>query len=557
MEKAAASGFQKQKSESKSENDISMHASDKNLQKKVEDVQRYERYCPRVVSVFRSGERESERELKITKYQFKRWTFLVTAKESKDILKKKLEDIQTEITLKIANACCTVEYFSRQHEKNFESWVERCSKVTEACFRDLELLSVNGEVEAIQHLSKQIQKANEDHFISLFEMKGVSGIFLLGRGEHIIEVILASHAYFKNFIIQRPENNENIAYKVFDISSLQCRCMAAFNGIEQTKEKYPYLKVYQSGENVKMIGNENDCAAASEFLKTNGWMTGVQYGRCKQLICFEFFLKRVNVQAFIDGGITKYAGTWAVTKCTEPLNNELVFIYGKTRSDVEGILNVILESIKIKEISITSAACNEKNIQKWKAYAEKFEQSFGGKFSLQISTQKDPGLVAYFVFTADLEDEESLKILVNEIELEIPRKEKISVEPKHLIWLQKCYFDILKTEAKKNGIDLKFVSKNNVHQVEITGLSTALMEIKHLIHSICPKEQNILLPFASLPSKVTDFLRDSQCCFEYCPFKNSRLWIKGTTGIVVYKGEYGTDCLYSLLQVRALESEGK
>ncbi|XP_062603399.1 uncharacterized protein LOC134265164 [Saccostrea cucullata] len=510
-----------------------------------------------VVCVFKALEKEYNKIFRTTIYQFQKWNFFITSNEPLNLFKKQLEDIETEVKLKIVPASCVVvEFTSRTQDEHFELWIEKCYEVLEKCFRDLVLLILSGPQDNIQHLFREIEKSGMvgDDSLSIFEMKGATEIFLLERGEVVFDLIMSMQKHMENIRIWSPETREGILFNVFTIPDLQYRLNRVFKGTEKTMLEYPYVQIYQSGMIIKIMGNENDCATASNYLKANSWMAGIHFEICEYFDGFLFFLDRKNVQECIDRQIATINGTWAVIR--PPQSNEMLLVYGNTSHDTNMIINILLESIKVREYGVLNSTDTEDIVNKWKLHAEHLEKSLQGKLCLLTNTKRKVGFVNLtFVYTSDLEEEESLKILFRQVELRVPGKESIQMKAKHFIWLKEYYMEFLQTEAKRTGVTIDFVQEKN--EVKIAGLSSALMEIKQLINSVCPKELILLLPFEALPSKVTDFLRECQCCFVYSPFKNSRLWIKGNTGIVVYKGESGTKCLYYDVQVKPVESEGK
>lgn len=462
----------------------------------------------------------------------------MTSKEPKANLQKDLGDIQTEIKLGAMSPCFTVEVSSQNHESDFDHWVEECFQVTEDCFRDLELLSVDGAQDKIKRLSQEIEKSRFSNSVSRFEMKDVCGIFLLSGGENLIDLILDLQTHFGNIRLQNPESKEDIKCGVVDITPMLCQQYRVFQMISQTRKKYPYVKIYHSGVMIRLLGNGKECDDAIAYLKNDLWMEDVQSAMHKQFEISGLFFSRESVQKFIDRKISRIPGTWRVQELAELPKTELILVYGKT------------SLIRKKECIIKSPRMEDK--KKWRKCAESLEQSCGGKFYFNI--EKNSGNVAAtFIFTSDVENEERLKMLINEVELQIKRKDSVPMSRKQLIWLQKFHTDALQTEAKENDSELRFIKDRN--EIEIVGTSSAVTEMKKTIDSICMEEQNILVPFQALPREMNDILGECQCCFEYGLAENSRFWIKENTAIVHYKGKLERHRLYADVYVKSLLSE--
>ncbi|XP_062602867.1 uncharacterized protein LOC134264599 isoform X2 [Saccostrea cucullata] len=489
----------------------------------------------KIVFTFRSGKEDSKK-YPCDYYNFKKWSFFMTEKETKNIIKKHLKDLQSEIKLK-TSGYIMVEFSSESHEKDFDQWVEKCLKLTDDCFKDLQLLVIKGPSEEIQDISGKVKQSALviDGFVSAFEERDICGVFLLGRGENVIDLLLDLQRHMKNATLWSPESNEEISYHIFECSPLQWRLFKVFDRIEQAVEIFPQVKIYKCDMRVKVIGNKKECADAIKFLSNNYWLKDIKPEVCKGFEGFEFFLSRENVQAFIDSRI-RCNGTWAVSELAELPNTKILLIYGKTDEEKKEIAKVLQESIRWKKYSITYSPEIEHFKQWCTKEAGKLEESSEKKFTMKISKEEKPAkLEVVFVYTMDLEDNESLKMFMNEAEAKISTKYTWHLDQKAFKWIQTFHKEELQEEARKNEIALRFLKRTV--EIEMTGSPTALKEMQKYIASICMKEQHILLPIEAMPPEVKKFLSENQCFYEYSPDKHARYWIRGKTAFVLHNGK--------------------
>lgn len=69
------------------------------------------------------------------------------------------------------------------------------------------------------------------------------------------------------------------------------------------------------------------------------------------------------------------------------------------------------------------------------------------------------------------------------------------------------------------------------------------------------EEQSIFLPFDALPERVTNFIDECRCCFEYAKNENLKLWIRGKIGIVASYCQSEFDHMYSHVKAKLMQGE--
>lgn len=160
-------------------------------------------------------------------------------------------------------------------------------------------------------------------------------------------------------------------------------------------------------------------------------------------------------------------------------------------------------------------------------------------------------MVLTFVFTADVENDTSLKMLL--ADLHSNKKISLSKSVKQMEWLEQFYRGDLIAAAESKGVILKF-QKDTV-AVELEGNLTALSELIKVVDAVCMKEEHILLPLKALPEEVVNFLRDYQCSFEYIKAENCKLWIRGKIGIVAISSQSGFDNINAQVRVLVVKED--
>ncbi|XP_062603401.1 uncharacterized protein LOC134265165 isoform X2 [Saccostrea cucullata] len=503
---------------------------------------------------FRSGKEKSYNKHLSNIHDLSKWNILLTQKESKNILGKQLEEMQSEIHVaKRKEAPFAFDICSESHEHDFNQWVENCLHLMTESFNATELLFISGSYGEVQHLSKKIKASIEvnDGSVSVAESKDVCGLFLLGRGEHIIDLLSDLQIHTKDVKVWNPYSREDISYYVFHLNTFQLRLISMLNGIKRAKEKHPNVKIYIRREKVMMIGQTEGCTAANDYMKTNAWLTDIEHEEFTAMQEFHFFLKREGVQKYIDSKINSIKGSWAVVEHSDSNNTEMVMIYGKTKSDMQRIEHILQSSVMKRQCINMNSAGVKKNTEKWQECVRNLEDKFEGKIHMQIDKPCDK-YVATLVFTSDLQEDEKLRMLLNDIEQQVPQKDTVPMDPKNLTWLQKYYLEDIQTEAVNNDVELKCEEEQGF---EITGISSALTDIKKFIGSICMEEQDILLPLNGLPSEVCSFLNIKKCCYDHFQVEDSKCWRIGKTAFIVHKGKKKTDKLFVDVKVQSIQSE--
>ncbi|XP_061167640.1 uncharacterized protein LOC133176541 [Saccostrea echinata] len=506
---------------------------------------------------FRSGKENSFEERLSTMHELRKWNLLMTPKESKNFLGKQLEQMQCEIHVEQRKGgSFAFDICSESHEHDFNQWVEECLHLIMESFNDSELLLISAPFDEMQHLSKTIKDSTavNDGFVSIDESKEVCGQFLLGRGEHVIDLLSDLQRHIKDAKVSNPQNRKDVSYDVFHLNTFQLRLIGMFNGVEKANENHPAVKMYISGDKIMMIGQTDDCSAASDFIRNNSWLSDIQHKKFPAMQEFQFFLKREGVQKYIDSKINSIEGSWAIVELPNSTNTEMVMIYGKTKTDIQSIENILQSSVVRSQCLNMSFMGVKKNREKWQECVKKLEDTFEGKIHMQI--EKNSGnYVATVIFTSDLQDDENMRLLLNDIEQQESIKNMVQLNQKQFMWLQKYYLEDIQAEGLKNGIELKFDEEQG--GIEITGGSSALTEIKRFINSICMEEQDILLPLNALPSEVCTFLNEKKCCYEQCQVENSKCWINGKTAFCVHKGNKRTEHLFADVKVKPIQSENE
>lgn len=478
----------------------------------------------------------------------------MTSAKTKCVLKEILQRSKTDLTLGIVNSCLTVEFVSEYHEQDFETWTEGCIATTERCFHDIELLLVKGRSDELHHTQRELNKSQpaEDGSLSVFTMKDIDGVFLLSSVDCLISLILDLQKQFQTISFWKPERDEEVKINVLNLTTMQCRLNAIFKGTEKMKTLFQNIKicVNENGTVLGILGNENDTSAATEYLNNFSWMEGVPRDNCQWAEGFQSYLARENVQFFIDRNITNQDGTWVIDMHKKHGNSLVVF--GKTEENVKSIQKSLIESVRKYEFSVIDKPVMAEFVNICKTQAEYLEKLYDGKFLFYIDDVKYPGsLVLTFVFTADVENDTSLKMLL--ADLHSNKKISLSKSLKQIEWLEQFYRGDLIAAAESKGVILKF-QKDTV-AVELVGNLTALSELIKIVDVVCMKEEHILLPLKALPEEVVNFLRDYRCSFEYIKAENCRLWTRGKIGIVAISSQSGFDNINAQVRVKVVKED--
>lgn len=479
----------------------------------------------------------------------------MTSMKPKSNLKQELHRIKTEVTLGTITSYVTVKFVSEHHEHDFVDWVESCLHLTELCVRDLELLVVKRTTSEMYKIEKSAERAKlpGDYSISVFQKKDIDGVFLLGSVDCLVYLMLDLQRQFNDISFFKPETKEEVKLSDLRMTATQCRLNSIFKGIYQMKTLFPYMKIFHNeNESVlRLFGNQNDISAGIRFFNSFSWVQKDQWKCCPLFEGFEYFFARENIQSFIDRMITTQDGTWIAQD--GQFGNTLV-VFGKTEGDVEAVIESLKQSVKKKEIIVTDTQAMTKIANDLKTKGEELEKIYDEKLVFHIDDVKSQGfLKVTFMLTADLEIEKPLKLLVQEVESQSNSKARLLESEKHLTWLQKFYTDDLLKEAHRCRVTLNFVK--DINAIDLEGTVTAVREMTGLINSICMKEQNIFLPLDALPAKVTDFLDECRCCFEYAKDENSKLWIRGKIGIIASCCQSEFDHIYSHVRAKLMQGE--
>lgn len=225
--------------------------------------------------------------------------------------------------------------------------------------------------------------------------------------------------------------------------------------------------------------------------------------------------------------------------------------FGKTE-DVKSIQKSLIESVRKFELFVIDKPVMAEFVNIFKTQAEYLEKLYDGKFLFYIDDVKYPGaLVLTFVFTADVENETSVKMLLED--LHSNKKVSLSKCVKEKEWLRQFYRDDLITAAESSGVILKF--QKDTSAIELEGNLTALREFIKVVDAICMKEKHILLPLKALPEEVVNFLRDYRCSFDYIKAEKCKLWIRGKIGIVVISSQCEFDNINVQVRVKVVQGD--
>lgn len=503
---------------------------------------------------FKSGTKTYSKEFKSTPYQYKKFTFLMTSAKTKYVLKEILQRSKTDLTLGIVTSCLTVEFVSEYHESDFETWTEGCIATTERCFHDVELLLVKGRSDELHHIQRELNKSQlaGDGSLSVFTMKDVDGVFLLSSVDCLISLMLELQKQFQTISFWKPERDEEVQLNVLNLTTIQCRLNAIFKGTEKMKTLFPNIKIcVNENETVLgILGNQNDTSAATEYFNNFSWMEGVPRDFCQWAEGFQSYMARENVQIFIDRNITTQDGTWIIDMHGKHGNSLVVF--GKTEEDVKYIQKSLIESVRKFEFFVIDKPVMAEFVNICKTQAEYLEKLYDGKFLFYIDVVKYPGvLVLTFVFTADLENETSLKMHLED--LHSNKKVSLSKSVKEIEWLRQFYRDDLIAAAESSGVILKF--QKDTSSVELEGNLTALGELIKVVDAICMKDEHILLPLKALPEEVVDFFKVYRCSFEYIKAENCKFFITGKIGIVAISSQSGFDNINVQVRVKVVQGD--
>lgn len=491
------------------------------------------------------------KEFQSTGYQLEKLIFLMTKIQS--YFEQVLKPLNTNVVLRSNTPCLTVEFISEYHEFDFPDWVESCLNCTEHCVRHLELLLIKGAVSEINHTGIAAVLSQLGHnSVWVFTIKDIDGVFLLGSVDSIIYLIPELHKHFQNISFWNMETGEEVKQTVFQMNPMSCRLNAIFKGTEKLVTSYPYLTIRYMGSEtglaIWMLGNHNDITEGVDFLNSLAWLGGAPWRYCLGLEGFEFFLAREHVQSFIDGMITTQDGTWVID------NHSKIVVFGKTEEDVNSIMNTLNGSIRKMEFFVADTHAFSENANEWITQAKELEKTYGGKCHFSINAVKNSSLLGItFMFTVDLENEHSLKMLIHNVELQSFNKLSLQRSEKQLKWIQLFYSGDLITEAQRAGVNFNILRDTNV--IEIEGIFTAVKEMAGLIDTISMEERHILLPLKVLQLQPADFFSGYRCCFENTKSENCRFWIRGKIGIVASCCQSGFEHMYAHLKAKLVNGE--
>lgn len=492
------------------------------------------------------------KEFQSTGYQLEKLIFLMTKIQS--YFEQVLKPLNTNVVLRSNTPCLTVEFISEYHEFDFPDWVESCLNWTEHCVRHLELLLIKGAVSQINHtgIAAVVSQLVGDNSVWVFTIKNIDGVFLLGSVDSIIYLIPELHMHFQNISFWNMETGEEAKQTVFQMNPMSCRLNAIFKGTEKLVTSFPYLTIRYMGSEtglaIWMLGNHNDITEGVDFLNSLAWLGGAPWRYCLGLEGFEFFLAREHVQSFIDGMITTQDGTWVID------NHSKIVVFGKTEEDVNSIMNTLNGSIRKMEFFVADTHAFSENANEWITQAKELEKTYGGKCHFSINAVKNSSLLGItFMFTVDLENEHSLKMLIHNVELQSFNKLSLQRSEKQLKWIQLFYSGDLITEAQRAGVNFNILRDTNV--IEIEGIFTAVKEMAGLIDTISMEERHILLPLEVLQLQPADFFSGYRCCFENTKSENCRFWIRGKIGIVASCCQSGFEHMYAHLKAKLVNGE--
>lgn len=500
--------------------------------------------------VFRVRGNYHSKKFQITFYKYQKLTFLMTSIKPKHHLDQVLGQLYTGVVLRNYTPCLVIEFVSEHHEHDFRDWVESCLNWTEHCVRDLELLYVKGADSEINHIENAavVSKLVGENSIWVFRMKDSDGVFLLGSVDCMIYLIPELQKSFQNISFWDPETGVEVKQYVIPINTMYDRLNAIFKGTEQLVASYPLLKIRcmgsATGLAIGMLGNQNDITAGFDFFNSLAWLGGAPCRYCPWFEGFEFFLAREHVQSFIDGRITTLDGTWVID------NHSKIVVFGKTEEDINAVLITFSGSIRRVDFYIADTQDMAKNANELVTEALKLENKYNGQCHLYISSDF---LKVTILFTTDIENEQQLKMLIQNFELQSVKKMCLPRSEKQLMWIQLFYSVDLTAQAQRLGVSLNILKDNRV--IELEGKYTAVGDMAGFIDSICMEERHILLPPEVLPVQPADFFSGYRCCFEYANSENSRFWIRGKIGIVASCCQLGFDHMYAHLKAKLVQGE--
>lgn len=500
--------------------------------------------------MFRTREKHESKEFQITFYKFQKLTFLMTSIKPKNHLDQVLGQLYTGVVLINYTPCLVIEFVSECHEHDFRDWVENCLNWTEHCVRDLELLYVKGADSEINHIENVavVSRLVGENSIWVLRLKDSDGVFLLGNVDCMIYLIPELQKSFQNISFWDPETGVEVKQYVIPINTMYARLNAIFKGTEQLVASFPLLKIRcmgsETGLAVGMLGNQNDIIAGFEFFKSVAWLGGAPWRYCPWFEGFGFFLAREHVQSFIDGRITTHDGTWVID------SHSKLRVYGKTEEDVNAVLKTLSGSMRRIDFCIADTQALAKNANDLVIETWKLENKYNGKCHLCISSDF---LMATILFTTDLENEQQLKMLIQNFELQSVKKVFLPRSEKQLMWIQLFNSVDLTAQAQRLGVNLNILK--DYHVIELEGKYTAVRDMAGFIDSICMEERHILLPLEVLPVQPSDFFSGYRCCFEYAKSENSRFWIRGKIGIVASCCQSGFEHMYAHLKAKLVQGE--
>lgn len=301
-----------------------------------------------------------------------------------------------------------------------------------------------------------------------------------------------------------------------------------------------------------ILGNKNDTSAVTEYFYNFFWMEGVPRDYCQWAEGFHSYFARENVRSFMDRNITTQGGTWIIDTHRHWKHGDSLVVFGKTEEDVKAIQKSLIESVRKFEFFVIDKPVMAELVNIFKTQAEYLEKLYDGKFLFYIDSVKYPGVLAlFFVFTADVENETSLKMLL--ADLHSNKKISLSKSVKQLEWLEQFYRGDLIAAAENSLVTLKF--QKDTSAVELEGNLTVLSELIKVVDAICMKEEHILLPLKALPEEVVNFLRDNRCSFEYIKAENCKFLIRGKIGIVAISSQSGFNNINVQVRVKVVQGD--
>lgn len=489
-------------------------------------------------------------EFQLTFCKFQKLTFLMKSIKPKYHLDQVLGPLNTGVVLKNYTPCLTVEFVSEYHEHDFPHWVESCLNLTEHCVRDLELLYVKGAGSEINHIENAavLSKLVGENSVWVFRMKDIDGVFLLCSVDCMIYLKPELQKNFQNISFWDPETGEEVKQCVLQLNTMYDRLNAIFKCTEQLVTSFPYLKVRcigsETGHAIGMLGSHSDIRAGFDFFNSLAWLGGTPWRYYPWFEGFEFFLAREHVQSFIDGRITTLDGTWVID------NHSKIVVFGKTEEDVNAVLITLSGSIRRVDFYIADTQDMAKNANELVTDALKLENKYNGKCHLYISSDF---LKVTILFTTDLENEQQLKMLIENFEFQSVKKVCLPRSEKQLMWIQLFYSVDLTAQAQRLGVSLNILKDNRV--IELEGKYTSVGDMAGFIDSICMEERHILLPPEVLPVQPSDFFSGYRCCFEYAKFENCRFWIRGKIGIFASFCQSRFEHMYAHLKAKLVQGE--